>query len=136
MDTDPKKGAARMKASLAATPMSAVYLMGLAFADGARKYGAFNWRESAVGTSTYLDAIKRHISAYEAGEECAPDSGIPHLAHVMAGCGILLDAKLHNSLVDERRPSEPLLDLLNSIAAWRGDQASALSAGRDPEPLF
>lgn len=136
MDTDPKKGRGRLKATLANTPMAAVHLMGLAFNDGAEKYGPFNWRETKVGSTTYLEALKRHILAYEAGEECAVDSGVPHLAHAMASLAILLDAKLHDALVDERRPSRATLDLLEHITSWRGDREGSISDHAFPRPLF
>lgn len=136
MDTDPKKGRGRLKATLANTPMTSVYMMGLAFNDGAEKYGAFNWRKTKVGSTTYLEALKRHILAYEAGEDCAVDSGVPHLAHAMASLAILLDAKLHDVLVDERRPSPETLDLLEKIAMWRGDREGSIADHEYPRPLF
>lgn len=65
-------------------------------------YGPFNWREQPVTLSVYLDAIERHLLAFIDGENEASDSKVHHLAHVKAGCGIILDALETGNLVDDR----------------------------------
>lgn len=69
--------------------------------DG-KGYGPFNWRDQPVTLSVYLDAIERHLLAFVDGEDVAGDSKVHHLAHVKAGCGIILDAMENGSLIDDR----------------------------------
>jgi hypothetical protein len=59
---------------------------------GAVKYGSHNWRETSVDQSIYFDAIMRHLLAWRDGQYLDPESGMPHLAHVMACCAVVLDS--------------------------------------------
>lgn len=103
-DHNPKTLLGMLKPSLSKAPASAILYMALAFMDGARKYGPFNWREKAVPASIYIDACKRHLDSWFDGEECADDSGLPHLAHALACIGIIIDAKECGVLLDDRPP--------------------------------
>ena len=71
--------------------------------EGMLKYGRSNWRESGVRASIYVDACKRHLDAWFEGEECAPDSGSPHLANALACLAILVDARAAGKLTDDRQ---------------------------------
>lgn len=71
--------------------------------DGGVGYGPFNWRDTPVRLSVYVDAMQRHMLDYINGEECAPDSKEHHLAHLKANCGIILDAMKHGTLIDDLR---------------------------------
>lgn len=73
---------------------------------GADKYGERNWRKDKILTSTYEGAILRHFLAWAQGEDIDPDSGMPHLAHLRACCAVVLDAQMHNSLIDNRNRLE------------------------------
>jgi hypothetical protein len=74
----------------------------LAHAEGARKYGLFNWRTNKVCATTYIGAIMRHLTAWQDGEDLDPDSGLTHLAKIAACCNILMDAQHCGTLVDDR----------------------------------
>lgn len=72
--------------------------------DGADKYGPFNWQDTPIQASIYYDAIQRHLMAWFTGEDVDPHSkshGL-HLASVMAGCSILIDAYATGKIVDDR----------------------------------
>jgi hypothetical protein len=69
---------------------------------GADKYGPYNWRKTKVCTTTYIAAMMRHLNAWRDGEDLDPESGITHLAHVVASCNILMDAAACNTLEDDR----------------------------------
>lgn len=56
------------------------------FAFGAKKYGRFNWRKGIAWSRVY-SALQRHLSAWNAGEDFDPESGLNHLAH--AGCNLM-----------------------------------------------
>ncbi len=50
---------------------------------GAKKYAAHNWRKG-MDWSRLIAAAKRHLSAFERGEELDADSGLPHIDHAAA----------------------------------------------------
>lgn len=81
---------------------------------GANKYGPFNWRENPVEANTYINAAKRHLELFAAGEEEARDTGVNNLGAVMACCAILIDAQLHGTLIDNRRKSEAECDAMHA----------------------
>lgn len=101
---DPKGHAGALKPQLALIPPTASEEMAKALACGAERYGPWNWRGTGVEAMTYLHAMRRHIDRYLDGEDIDPDSGVHHLGHVMAGCGIVLDARKHGTLIDNRPP--------------------------------
>ena len=74
----------------------------LCHASGAAKYGERNWRIDAIMTSTYEGAIMRHFIAWASGEDFDPDSKQSHLYHIRACCGIMLDAAMFGTLIDDR----------------------------------
>lgn len=104
-DNNPKTPFGNEKLSVQHVPLAPVYLAGLAHYQGALKYGPFNWRFQHVSASTYIEAARRHIGHWAGGEENAKDSGIHHLAHAVASLNILMDAQLHDTLVDDRNRS-------------------------------
>ena len=102
VDTNKKTLAAVKKPRLSNVPAVSIYAMAAAFDDGARKYGTRNWRESEVTASVFFDAMQRHLNAWYNGEDCAEDSGLHHLAHLLAGAGIVLDSINEGVFVDDR----------------------------------
>jgi hypothetical protein len=99
-------------------PSPALIETAKALMDGARKYGAYNWREEGVGASTYLSAAMRHLRSYLDGERDAKDSGVHHLGHAMACLAILLDAEAVGNLVDDRplpAPTAKIMDQLKTM---------------------
>jgi len=101
-DDNPKTALGEAKVKLSDTPTIGIQLMGRVHTNGANKYGRFNWRDHTVSSSVYYDAGLRHLMAWFDGEDCDPESGLHHLAHVMACCNIVLDAKEHGKLNDNR----------------------------------
>jgi len=102
-DDNPKTALGEAKVKLSDTPTIGIQLMGQVHTNGAAKYGRFNWREHTVSSTVYYDAAQRHLMAWFDGETIDPESGLPHLAHVMACCNILLDAKKNEKLNDNRK---------------------------------
>jgi len=70
--------------------------------DGSLGYGPYNWRETKIYASVYVDAAMRHIMAVWDGEWLDADSGVPHLGHAMACLALWADAKEMGTLVDDR----------------------------------
>ena len=84
-------------------PANATALGSLALLDGALKYGRANWRAAGVRASIYHDAASRHLAAWFEGEDADPDSGLDHLAHVLACMAIIVDARAAGQLTDDRQ---------------------------------
>lgn len=101
-DTNPKTRYGVKKTPMHLNPPPALIAMAGVFRLGAEKYGPYNWREHAVSASVYYAAAMRHLCAFWEGEETDGESGESHLAHVMACMAIILDAKHHNKLNDDR----------------------------------
>jgi hypothetical protein len=100
---NPKELAGALKAPIwQVLPRWVILLVGRVMQVGAAKYGAFNYRDSNVWAMTYVDAIERHMQLWQDGEDDDPETGVSHLAHVMAGCAILLDAQANTRLGDDR----------------------------------
>lgn len=73
-------------------------------AFGADKYAAHNWRKGFLW-SRPLAAAMRHITAFNAGEDKDPESGLSHLAHAACCIMFLLEfEKTHPELDDRYKP--------------------------------
>jgi hypothetical protein len=83
-------------------PETATAVGCLGLLDGMLKYGRSNWRAVGVRASIYVDALRRHTNAYFEGEDNDPDSGLPHLSHMLACIAILVDSKAAGNLTDDR----------------------------------
>ena len=86
---------------------------------GAFKYGAYNYRDTNISTTTYHDAILRHFMLWADGEDTDPESKASHLAHIMACCALMIDAQENGKLVDERSKTgsvRPMLDRSAKLA--------------------
>lgn len=99
---NPKDVASRSKVKLAIIPPTAEVLCARVLQHGAEKYGYWNWRGEKIEYMGYLSAIRRHLSAIVSGEDVDPESGMPHIAHVMATASILIDAAAAKCIIDDR----------------------------------
>ena len=72
------------------------------YMDGAKKYGAYNWREKRIAYTAYVSACRRHLAAFMAREDLAPDSLLAHIDHATACLQILSDAINHGTAIDDR----------------------------------
>lgn len=124
-DTNPKDRLGVKKVPLSLIPMPALLYEALAFAEGARKYGEFNWRRKAVRRRVYLEAILRHTLAALAGEDNDADGGLPHEAKIRACCGIIIDAREIGNLIDDRFERDATARLLTQFTAGDYRRAAA-----------
>ena len=97
-------------------PRWVVTLVGRVMALGAAKYGRFNYRETRIAASTYEDAMERHAQLWFDGEDNDPESGVSHLAHIMAGCALLLDAQQTGKLDDDRQKTGTVRKQMDELA--------------------
>ena len=110
---NPKDILAGRKVALGLLPGAADIYGALAMAEGAKKYGPFNWREKGVKHTVYLDAIKRHLLALYDGQWKDSESGIPHLGHIIAGAAIILDANSVGKLINDLPPPGKAAQILD-----------------------
>ena len=103
---DPKGAAGAVKTPLGLIPPHAMEQTAWVHKLGADKYGPWNWRETGVCASTYVNAILRHLNAWRDGEDLDPESGISHLAHVACSANILMDAEYCGKLQDDRNKAQ------------------------------
>jgi hypothetical protein len=101
-DDNPKTAVGVTKVPLHLVPPVLYHHTAMAFADGARKYGPYNWRDKTVSSSVYVGAALRHLNAWWDGEDLSEDARVHHLGHVAACVAILLDAMSVNKLNDDR----------------------------------
>jgi len=81
--------------------------LGLAFMEGARKYGRHNYRAVGVRASIYYDAAMRHLMAWWEGEDIDTDSDLSHITKAIATLTVLRDAQINNRVSDDRPPPLP-----------------------------
>lgn len=100
------RAAAENKAPMDLLPWGELHDVAQVMKHGADKYGIRNWRQDEIKCSTYVGSTIRHVAAWAMGEDLDPDSGYHHLTHAIAGLLIVLDAKRHNTLIDDRHFQE------------------------------
>jgi len=112
---NPKQLYGDKKVPLQNVPPAALIYLGAAMSEGARKYGAYNWRTTKVEALTYLGAALRHILQVLDGADIDPETGdakVPHVAAAMACLAIYADAKEGGFMIDNRPPAGPASRLL------------------------
>ena len=113
--TNPKDSIGSDKIPLHLWPTTATVLGSMALLDGGLKYGRSNFRAVGVRATIYIDAIQRHAFRWASGEDHDPDSGLSHLAHILAGVAILVDAQAAGKLNDDREIQGGLLKLIEEM---------------------
>lgn len=113
--TNPKDRLGLAKVPLRLVPSALMIWAAMAFKDGAKKYGAYNWRGKAVRYTVYTEAAQRHILQAFDGEDVDPVSKCKHLGHAIACLGIILDAEATGNLVDDRPPAGSASRLIEQL---------------------
>ena len=103
--TNPKDRIGSTKLPVSLVPDTVSILAAQAFAEGASKYGAYNWRAAGVRMSIYMEAMRRHQMKLWNGEWADKKTKVPHLASIIACCGIIEDARACGKLTDDRPPA-------------------------------
>lgn len=115
-DANPKTAFGIKKPSMHLIPGTALMVLAKVMALGAKKYTAFNWRESPVSASVYVSAAMRHIYQWFDGEDVDSESGASHLGHAMACMAILIDAYVNGTLIDDRAKTGRLSHLMAELS--------------------
>lgn len=130
--SNPKDAVGSNKLPMHLWPNTATALGCMGLLDGMLKYGRSNWRVAGVRASIYYDAARRHLDRWFEGEDCDADSGLPHLAHVLACVAILVDAGAAGKLTDDRMVPGGFLTLLADLTPHVED-LKARHAGKSPQ---
>lgn len=115
--SNPKDAIGVTKVPLGIIPPIALAHQALAHLEGALKYGKWNWRIAGVRASVYADALKRHFSKWEDGENMDSKSRVLHLASIAACCNILIDAEHCGKLTDDRPPKAPTSEAIDELGS-------------------
>lgn len=112
--SNPKQLYGDKKCPLQLVPPALEIAASKGLAEGAPKYGPFNWRSTKVNMTTYIGAMKRHLAAMADGEDVDPEAanGKLHLEGLAANIAILADAWYGGFLIDDRPPPGPAPRLL------------------------
>lgn len=105
-DNNPKTAFGLAKCPVDLCPPALTRGAAEAFANGAAKYGAYNWREKMISSTVYYAAFMRHAQDWfdrVDADDCAPDSGVHHLKHAAACIGMILDT-MGSPLLNDNRP--------------------------------
>ena len=106
MSENPKHYAGAKKVPFGDVPAIVEAELSLAMHEGARKYGAYNYRRDPIRASDYYDAASRHLKQwYELGEDVDPTCGISHVTKAIAALTVLRDAQINGMVKDDRPPA-------------------------------
>lgn len=78
------------KLPLHLVPPSAIEAMAEVLQYGATKYSERNWEKGNYLSVPYA-SLMRHLLAFWSGEETDPESGLPHLNHVLMNAAMLVE---------------------------------------------
>lgn len=78
------------KARIDLVPNAVIYGLARVMTYGASKYEANNWRRGMKYSVPYACAM-RHLLKWWEGEDVDAESGEPHLYHVLANIGMLIE---------------------------------------------
>jgi hypothetical protein len=105
-DNNPKTQFGLAKCPVHLVPPALIRGAAEAWANGAEKYGPYNWREKMISATVYYGACLRHLTDWYDridSDDCAPDSRVHHLKHAVACLGMILDV-MDSDLFNDNRP--------------------------------
>ena len=83
-------------------PLPVLHEVAQGMAEGAAKYGAYNWRAMPIETHEYYNATRRHLDSWFMGEDIDPDSDLHHVTKAITSLIVLRDAMIHGTAIDTR----------------------------------
>jgi len=92
------------KVALELVPIMAMEDCARVFDYGRNKYASWNWAKG-MAWSVPLACLLRHLSAWQAGEDNDPESGLPHLGHAMCNL-VMLSTYARTFQEGDDRPKE------------------------------
>lgn len=104
---------------------------------GAKKYSDNNWRKGYDWGLSYA-ALHRHLNQFWRGEDADEESGLPHLAHAMWHCMVLMvfSADPHYQDFDNRPGWDELKKQVEAIFGATGGAAGSTPPEISKAPAF
>src|SRR6185369_1258718 len=99
---NPKDALGAAKVPMHLVPSASIICQALCMDDGNIKYGPYNVRMEDIQAIGYIAAAMRHLEAYKDGQDFDPITGKPHLGYALATIGLVIDAWLNGTLIDNR----------------------------------
>ena len=98
------------------------------WASGAKKYSAGNWLKGQ-STTKAAGSLLRHLMAYLDGENDDPESGLPHIGHIITSAKILANGQLKG--FDDRHGTDWTKKEIGAVALNPLDVSITLTAVGD-----
>ena len=104
---------------------------------GAAKYQPHNWQKG-MAWSTAIASLKRHLAAFEAGEDYDKESGLLHMAHVLCNAAFIAEYYKIYPQGDDRphtlkKHAKIGLDIDEVLADWVGHWMNRHGYSERPE---
>lgn len=90
------------KTRLDLLPPHAIEMVGRVLTYGAKKYGDRNWLRGGLKWSRLVAAAKRHLLAFEQGQDFDEESQMLHLAHAACNMLMLCELAVQRPELDDR----------------------------------
>lgn len=94
VDTAPGRKDDSGKRDWTLLPLGALEQVVLVLEHGERKYGRNNWKKLDNLEERYIKALWRHLVAATEGESPDPETGLPHLAHIVCSALFIMEHRL------------------------------------------
>lgn len=75
---------------------------------GAQKYSAHNWKGGLKYTEI-CESMQRHMNSFQEGEDVDPESGLPHIGHILCNAMFLSYMYQVRKDMDDRDIDERLM---------------------------
>lgn len=116
---DPKQACATKKMTFDSITTTLQLIVSAAAQSGADKYGKWNWlalEDGTMSVMTYINAVQRHLTLYQAGQDYTSDTGIHNLDSIICGLSVVRDAMLFGKVRDDRvKLSDKQIEILEKI---------------------
>ena len=87
------------KARMDLVPLSTIESVAKVLTMGAQKYAENSWQELPDFWKRYKAALLRHLTAIDKGELIDPESGLPHIDHVLCNAMFLSWGHAHGKAI-------------------------------------
>lgn len=119
-------------------PPSADIALARVLTFGARKYAPRNW-EKGLAWSRVIGPLKRHLAAFEHGEDIDPESGLLHVEHLLCNAAFLVEFYQTHPELDDRPRRQPKLiglDIDDVIADFLGAYMERFDVQNPPQSWY